>query len=157
MTRTEVTRLIDAPLELVFRTVADPANYSKAVPDIVKVEFLGEQQFGVGTRFRETRLMKGREASTELEVTELVENESIRIVADSNGCIWDSIFAVKQNGDAVELSLVMDAKPYRLLQKIVTPLICKLIAGAVEADLDAVKEYCESRDREDNSPEDQET
>ena len=148
MTRTEVSRTIDAPLDLVFQTVADIKNYSKAVPDIVKVEFIGDQQSGLGTRFRETRLMKGKEASTELEVTEFEENRKIRLVTDSNGCIWDSVFETEEKDGAVELSLPMDAKPYRLLQRIVTPLINKMIAGAVESDMDAVKVYCEKKAEE---------
>ena len=39
----------------------------------------------------------------------------------------------------------MDAKPYRFLQKILTPMICKMIVGFLEADMDAVKAYCEGQ------------
>ena len=60
MSLTRVTRLIDAPVELVFDTVADFRNYSKANPDITQVELRTDSQRGVGTRFRETRLMRGR-------------------------------------------------------------------------------------------------
>ena len=67
MTRTIVSRLVDAPLERVFEVVSDIRNFSKAVPHIIDVQFLTEQTEGVGTRFRETRLLKGKEASTELE------------------------------------------------------------------------------------------
>ena len=74
------TRQIDAPIEKVFAAVSDVRNFSEAVPHIVKVEFLTDQKTGVGTRFRETRLMGGKEASTELEVTEYVENDRVRIV-----------------------------------------------------------------------------
>jgi len=50
-------------------------NFRKAVPGITSVEFLSETRSGVGTRFRETRVMNGREATVELEVTEFVEND----------------------------------------------------------------------------------
>ena len=56
--------------------------------------FLSEVRTGVGTRFRETRLMHGKERSTELEVTEYVENERVRMVADTDGTVWDSVFVV---------------------------------------------------------------
>ncbi|KAB2847196.1 MAG: hypothetical protein F9K45_00175, partial [Melioribacteraceae bacterium] len=65
-----VTKNINAPVEKVFNTVAHIEEFSKTVPHIVKVEFLTELKTGAGTRFRETRLMKGKEAATELEVTE---------------------------------------------------------------------------------------
>ena len=96
MSRITVTRTIDAPLDVVFRTVADIRQFSKALPRIVKFEFLSEVKSGVGTRFRETRLMKGKEATTELEVTEFIENDRIRLVADDHhGTVWDTLFAVK--------------------------------------------------------------
>ena len=88
MSRTTVRRTIDAPADFVFRTVAEIDNYSKAIPHIVNVEFLSDVRSGVGSRFRETRLMMGREASTILEVTEYVENERVRIVSDEGGTIW---------------------------------------------------------------------
>ena len=46
------------------------------------------------TRFRETRVMKGREASTVLEVTEYESPRRIRLVSDEGGTIWDTVFTV---------------------------------------------------------------
>ena len=143
MTRTVVTRAIRAPTETVFRTVADISEFSKVVDKIVHVEFLTEQKYGLGTRFRETRMMNGKEAATELEVTEFAENDHIRLVADSHGSIWDSIFTVRPTGDAVELKLVMEGRAYKLLPRIMNPLIKGIIQKAVEGDMDAVKAWCE--------------
>lgn len=99
MSQTTAVRHIDAPIERVFSTVAHIENFAKAVPQIVATEFLTDVTSGVGTRFRETRLMHGRETTTVLEVTEYAENERVRIVADRR---------------------------------------------ALEADMDAVKKYCEA-------------
>lgn len=44
----------------------------------VNVLFLTDSEKGVGTKFRETRMMGKREAGTELEVTEYVPNERVR-------------------------------------------------------------------------------
>lgn len=143
MTRTQVTRTIDAPPERVFRTIADIREYSEAQPDIVAVEFLSERRYGVGTRFRETRRMGKRETTTELEVTELVENERVRIVSDAGGTVWDSLFTVQGRAGGTELSLVMEARPYKLLARITTPLMTGTLRRALEKDMDAVKAYCE--------------
>ena len=80
-----LSRTIEAPVEAIFRTVADISQFSKVVPHIVKVEFLSDVKSGVGTGFRETHVLKGKEASTELEVTECAEHDRIRLVADSVG------------------------------------------------------------------------
>ncbi len=87
MTRTIVTRMIEAPIDLVFRTVSEIENFSKAVPHIVNVEILTDQRKGVGTRFRETREMDGGQATTELDVTEYEENDYVRLVANSHGAV----------------------------------------------------------------------
>ena len=99
MTRTTITRTIEAPVEAVFEAVADISNFARAVPDIARVEFLTESRVGVGSRFRETRVMRGREASTVLEVTEYVRNERVRLVADAGGTVWDSLSTVVGAGE----------------------------------------------------------
>ncbi len=145
MTRTELSRTIDAPVAVVFSTVADISNYSKAVPHIVNVEFLSEVKTGVGTRFRETRKMGGRSATSELEVIEFVPNERLRIVSDQGGTVWDTVFTVAsaEDGRATRLDLAMEARPHRFLARLLTPLIKGFVAKAIAADLDAVKTYAE--------------
>lgn len=143
MTTTTVTRRISAPIEHVFETVSDISNFRKAIPHITEVEFLTEQHVGVGTRFRETRLMKGRKASTELEVTEYVPADRVRLVSDVGGTVWDTVFTVRQEGDEVELQMVMEARAYKLLARLLNPMIKGMIRKAIEQDLDAVKVWCE--------------
>ena len=144
MGRTTVVRTIRAPVERVFDSVAHIENFRQIVPQIVDVEFLTEKKRGVGTRFRETRLMGKRRASTELEVTEYVPNERIRLVSDQGGTVWDTTFSVKPAGEVTELKMVMDANAHKLLAKLVNPLIQGMIQKAIESDLDAVKAHCES-------------
>ena len=103
-TNVTVTRRIDAPADVVFRAVAHIEQFSQAVPGILRVEFLSDVKSGVGARFRETRMMMGREASTELEVTEYVENERVRIVSEAGGALWDTVFTVvrRRRGDGAQ-------------------------------------------------------
>ena len=138
-----VQRTIEAPIDRVFRTVAHIEQLQQALPHIVRVELLSEVKTGVGTRFRETRLMKGREDTTELEVTEYVENERVRMVADSHGTVWDTVFAVTASEGVTTLTTTMDARPHKLLPRLVTPLIKGMIRKAVENDMDLIKELCE--------------
>jgi uncharacterized membrane protein len=137
------TRTIAAPVDRVFATVAHIDRFQEAVPHITNVEFLTETRSGVGTRFRETRLMRGREASTELEVTEYVQDERVRLVSDAGGTVWDTVFTVQTSGSGTELSMVMDARPYKLTALVVNPMISRMLTKALETDMDAVKAYCE--------------
>lgn len=144
MAQISLKRTINAPIDKVFQTVADISQFSKAIPHIVKVEFLSEQKSGVGTRFKETRLMKGKEAATELEVAEYIENERVRIVSDTHGTIWDTLFTMTQIDKSVELVMVMEARAYKSLQKLMIPLVMSMIRRAIADDMDAVKKFCEN-------------
>ena len=144
MSRTTVRRTINAPVDFVFRTVSEIDNYSKAIPHIVDVEFLSDVRSGVGSRFRETRLMMSREASTVLEVTEYVENERVRLVSDEGGTVWDSVFTVRPVDGQTELTLMMDAAPYTFKSRIFVPITKFVIRMGLVKDMDAVKKYCES-------------
>ena len=144
MKQVTTDRVINAPLERVFETISTTEGFSNAVPHIVSVEILSEQRRGLGTRFRETRVMRGREATTELEVTEYVENKHVRYVSDAGGTIWDTVFSVEPEGDATRMRMTMDARPHTFFARIMTPLVMGMVAKAVEGDMDAIKAYCES-------------
>ena len=85
MSQTFVSLDINAPVEAVFAALANIETFPDRAEAIAAVEFLSDQKHGVGTRFRETRIMNGREAVAELEVTEQVENERIRMVGTAIG------------------------------------------------------------------------
>lgn len=140
-----VQRTIDAPIEVVFETVADMRKYSQAVPHVTGVEFLTDSHLGVGTRFRETRVVKGRPTTTEIEVAEFEDNRCIRCVSDTHGTVWDSRFEVAPKDGKTQLTLTMDARAYKLASKIMNPLIRGMVMHAVEDDMDAVQAYCEGR------------
>ena len=145
MARYTLSRSIDASVSTVFDTVSDVRNFSKAVANIEDIEFLSDAQTGVGTRFRETRNMNGRKASTELEVTEYVADERIRLVSEAGGTTWDTVFTVKgSNGGPTELTMVMDATPHGLLARLSNLLIGGMMRRALAGDMDAVKAYCEA-------------
>ncbi len=141
--QTSVT--IKAPVARVFDVVAHIENYQEAIPHLIEIEFLSEIKRGVGAKFRETRLMGKRKASSVLEVTEYIENETARFVSDAGGTIWDSVFSFNAlNENETELSLHMDAQPYKFLAKLMTPMIMGFVGKAVMADMQAIKVFCET-------------
>jgi len=148
MTPIIVTRIIDASAEVVFATVSDIRQFSKALPHVVTFEFLSVVNRGVGARFRETRLVNGKEATTDLEITEYVENDRVRMVAESHGTVWDTLFTVTSEGGSTTLTTKMDARADKLLPRVMNPLIRGITAKAVERDMDLVKAFCESGQRE---------
>jgi uncharacterized membrane protein len=156
MTTATVQRTILAPVEDVFDCVAHIENFQKAMPHIVEVKFLSEAKRGIGAKFRETRLLGTREETTELEVIEYVKNKRVRLLSDQGGAMWDTVFTVgsKGTGGWTELTMVMQAKPYKFLAKMTTGFVMGMIQKHLEADMDAVKAYCEAAVKADVSIED---
>lgn len=145
MTRVAVSRGMTAPPEVVFRAVTDVANLPRLDPDIVKIEFLSERRSGVGTRFRETRLMKGKEMVTELEITEWTEDRAVRMVADSHGTVWDTRFTIEPVGGKTQLTIAMDARPHKLMPKLLNPLMKGMFRKGITKHLETVAHWCESQ------------
>lgn len=142
MTRVIVTREIAAPPEVVFGAITDVEKLPETNPEIVAVELLTEQHSGPGTRFRETRRMGKKELVTELEVTELVENERARMVADTHGTIWDTTFTLQPSGAGTRLEIAMEARPHAFLPKLLNPLMKGFFKKGMEKHMDVFAEYC---------------
>lgn len=143
-------RQVSAPVEQVFDTLAHADNYMKAVPGIVGMEYLGETRRGVGTRFRETRRMRGREASTVLEVKEYEPNKRIRLVSEAGGTVWDTVFMVRPANNGTVIAMEMEATPKNLLARLLLPIMRKPVASAIEDDMQSLKAWCEAQRDEDN-------
>jgi len=147
MSRITVSHTIQAPVATVFKAVTDIEHLPDSNPDVVRVDFLSDQKSGAGTRFRETRSARGKEMVTELEVTEHVENEHARFVTDSGGTVWDTVFTFRPKGSpagsATELVIQLDARPHKLLARVMVPLIKGMVRKGMEKHIDALREYCE--------------
>lgn len=143
MAKIKTVKTISAPVDKVFRTVSEIENFSKAVPHIIKIEMLSDVKTGIGATFRETRIMKGREASTTMQITEYEENRHVRFISDEGGTIWDSVFTTHPHDQGATLTLEMEARPHKLMARLVTPMVMGMVRKAVEDDMDAVKIYCE--------------
>ena len=145
MPQITVKRKISAPPEVVFDAVANVANLPDTNPDIVKVRFLTEQRSGVGTRFVETRSMNGKEMETELEITESDDKSHIRFVTDSHGTVWDTVFTVLPDDDGSKLEIAMDARPHKLLPKLMTPLMRGFFRKGMQKHVEQFAAYCETK------------
>lgn len=143
MTQIKLSCIIEAPVSSVFQTINDNEKYSQAVPDIVGIEYLTEQKSGVGTRFKSIRNMKGKESITELEVTEYIIDKKARMVAESNGVIWDTIFEFEDLSGSTRFTITMMATAKKFLPKIMVTLIKGMIRKNIEGDLENIKSYCE--------------
>ncbi len=136
-------RLVNAPIEKVFATIGSIEDFSRAIPQITKYEILSEQRQSLGTKFRETRNMGGKETTNDLAIIDFVKNHLVRFLSIAGGTTWDTVFKVNESGKQTAMSMKMDATPNTVLATFLVPLILEMVSKAIEDDMDSIKGYCE--------------
>ena len=69
MAQFTIDKYIEAPREVVFDAALDLHSVAENIRGIEKLEVLTEGPIGLGTRFRETRIMFKKEATEVMEIT----------------------------------------------------------------------------------------
>ena len=80
-----VIRSIEAPIGEVFGAVADARRFAEAIGGVKRLDYLTESTSGKGMRFRQRRVVNGKEMTMDFEVTDLVPNERVRIFNEIHG------------------------------------------------------------------------
>lgn len=139
---------INASPETVFRVATDLANWSDLIRGIERIEPLTEGPMRVGTRYRETRKMFGKESTEEFEVTALDAPHGFDVQAHTCGMLFTSRhrFVPDISGTLVELTL--ESKPQSIFARLMAPL-GKVMMGSmkklIDADLEDLKAIAEQR------------
>ena len=137
---------IEAPVDIVFNSVADIREFSKALPHVASYEFLNNKIAEVGSKFKETRIMNGKPQINELEITEFIPNEIVRINSENHGTVWDTVFTTNSENETTILTLEMEARSSKVLLNLLNKIIMGMVKKAVIKDLEYVKLYCENND-----------
>ncbi len=147
-------------VELQRHTSADPSDVWAVVTDLEgSVETLSgvtEVQrldsgagFGVGTRWRETRVLFGKEASEEMEVTAVDEGHSYTVEADNHGTHYVSRLIVEPAAGGSTVRMTFGAEQAGRFNRILARTVGKAFEGAtrkaLEQDLDDIAAAAEAR------------
>ena len=147
MSELNFSRTINAPVEVVFEAFADVHGFADRVDGIERVEVLTDGPVGLGTRFRETRIMFGKEATEEMEFTRFEKDQAITVSANSCGSHFDTIFQFQPQGDCTDVNIKMVIVPTTFVAKLMSPLGF-LMQGTMKkmmnSDFDQIQAYCES-------------
>jgi hypothetical protein len=136
-----LTRRVAADPAAVFGVVTDIDRFPAIIPEIRRIEKLTPGPVGVGTRFRETRLMFGREATETFEVAEFVPHTRFTMTAMSCGAEYRCEHRFTPDGGGTTLELEIRMRPVTLFAKLMAPLgwlMMGTMKKAIGKDLDAV-------------------
>jgi carbon monoxide dehydrogenase subunit G len=115
----DVQQDVAAPADTVWAIITDIARAPQTISGITSVEVLdGPTAFGVGTRWRETRTMFGRDATEEMTVTAVEPGRSYTTEAHHGKVHYVSTLTVEPTGpDSSRLSMHFDAVSSGFLNK----------------------------------------
>ena len=116
---------------------------------MISTEFLTEQRSGVGTRFRETRIMMKREATETMEITAFQPPQGYTLEANSCGCHYTTTISLSEAGPGqTRITMNFSGVPKTFAAKLMIPLGW-LFRGTMKKyvlkDLQDIKTYIESR------------
>lgn len=121
---------INAPVEKVFALISDIRSAPQRVTAIKKVEVLTDGPIGVGTRFKETRVMFGKEATETMEFTAFDPPRSYTVTAYSCGNHYESTFRCAPEGQGTKVTMTFVCTPKTFFAKLFSPL-GKLMSGMI--------------------------
>ena len=145
-----VTREIDAPAQRVWELITDIEHAPETLSGVEQVERLDDGGgFGVGTRWRETRTMFGRQATEEMEVTAVEPERSYTTVAQHGTTRYVSALQVEPLGEErCQLAMTFEGTSSSALGRILAATVGRLFSGStrkmVQQDLDDIAAAAEA-------------
>ena len=143
-----LSKHIAAPLERVFSVFTDFAHAAENIRGIKKLELLTHGQIGVGTKFRETRIMFGKSATETMEITDFQPGRSYSFGGQSCGAIYRTRLDFRPEGGGTTVDMEFGATPVSFFAKLMSPLsafMMKACRKAMEQDLADLKAVAERK------------
>jgi uncharacterized protein YndB with AHSA1/START domain len=146
----EVEREVAAPAERTWLVATDLDRAADVIGGIDRLERLdGGGDLRVGTRWRETRTMMGKQATEEMIVTAVEPGRSYTVEADSRGAHYVSTITVTPlDDDRSRISMSFRGEPGSTVGKVLAATVGRLAAGparkALKQDLDDIAAAAEA-------------
>lgn len=144
----QVTAEVGAAPEVVFTTLTDVANYPAFIPRIRSVEILDPGPLRTGTRFRETRIMFGRESTEEMTFAIFDPPRRLVLTAENHGARYVITQQVAASNRGSRVTLTFQGIPVTFAARLFS-FLSLVFAGNVRKhladDLAAVKVEAERR------------
>lgn len=146
MARVSADIHIAADIDRVFDVFVDIPNWANQVGAIKKIEMLTDGKVGVGTRFKETRVIFKKEATETMEVTSFDRPTQYTLEAQSCGAAYVTVHRFTSEGNGTKVTVEMTATPVTFFAKVMSPLSALMLKSCAKMfvrDLQDVKAVCE--------------
>ncbi|MFC6014244.1 SRPBCC family protein [Nocardia lasii] len=143
-------REIEAPVEHVWDVLTDLDGAVEILSGVTRIERLDGAGYAVGTRWRETRKIMGKEATEEMVVTEVEPRRRTVIAAEAGDISYRTEFTVAPTATGTLLTMTFagtsNATGVRaLLEKLMAPLGTAVTRKMMTADLADIARAAQAR------------
>ena len=140
---------IAAPIQTVFELFTDLTHAVDHIEAITALEVIGKGPIGKGTRSRSTRLMMGKQATEEMEITAFDPPRSFQLEALSLGSRFTTVYRFEGGQRETRVTMTATSTPLTLVAKITGPIFGAMMRGqmkkAMVADHADLKRVAEAR------------
>lgn len=120
----------------VWEVVTDVDSWASVISGIKTVERLDDSsEFGVGTTWRETRVIFGKEATEEMTVTGVEAGRCYTVEAESHGANYTSVITLAPRDGGTDLSMTFSTIPTSYLATVLSKTLGKIFEGSTRKSL----------------------
>lgn len=140
---------INGTKEAIWNVISDIRNAEKNISGIQKIEVLEEPTEGIlGFKWRETRIMFGKEATEDMWITHSEPNSYYKTRAESHGAEYLTTMKIEEKVDSCILSMEFESESVSFMAKIMNVVFGRMMKNSTEKalleDLNDIKNVVES-------------
>lgn len=140
---------IKKPLKDVWMAIIDFDNCSNYIESIVNLEIINQPKDTlVGFKWKETRVMFGKEATETMWITDYAVNDYYQTRTESHGSIYISRLSIEKAGENTKLTMSFSAEAQTFFVKIISKCMGFMMIGSMKKalikDLQDIKTHLES-------------
>lgn len=126
-----LSQRVDAPVADVWAVLTDIEGTVEVLSGVTKVERTGGTGFDVGTRWRETRKLLGKEDTMEMWVSEVDPLARTVIKSTARGADFTTTFVLTPDGAGTELAMTFGAVsgPSGAFEKVIATVTARIGAA----------------------------
>ena len=146
MAQFSMSTRVTAQVEKVFDLFSDLRNCAGRIKAIKRIEVLTPGPIGVGTHFKETRVMFKKEATEEMHITAFELNKSYTVSCNSCGALFTSTFRFQPDDGGTLVTFDFNCQAQSFFAKLMKPLSWLMMGPmkkCIQQDLNDLKAVAE--------------
>ena len=148
MAKLQISRQVNASPQRVFEVFTDFDHAAENISQIKKLEVLTPGSIGKGTRFKETRVMMGHEATETMEIVDYEPLKTYSVGCTSCGCSYLSRFDFVPENGGTRVDMSFEGKPLTFMAKLMSPLgwfMMGTMKKCMEGDVEDLQKVAEAK------------